>query len=271
MELEFWNFSGMRTKLWSFRCQLFNFCYFFCRSLCLGRQNRILRTHFYKYRHLKCNVNLLSRRTFLTDRGDKPFHRQSRIGDMILLLHGPQLYEKPSNEDENFLSQGFSLMVRGGLRWPDATNSFAHSFALNVILSNAEEAINQAHNLALPDVCTSWSCVIFEAIQLCLEFPRTTNSIFLYQRIIPMKKGVSYLTNNVDDGCSLFKLKFFYLHVDYCCNKYMCLLHTNDPSNFILYSFRHSTELARSAVDRTRKENLKPRKELKFIQVNQQK
>ena len=112
---------------------------------------RILRTLFYKYRHLKCNVNLLSRRTFLTDRSDKPSHRRSRIGDMILLLDGPQLYEKLRNEDENtryFLSQGFSVTLKGGFRGPDATNSFAHSFASNVIVSNAEEAMNQAHDLA---------------------------------------------------------------------------------------------------------------------------
>ena len=78
----------------------------------------------------------------------------------------------------------------------------------------------------------------------------------------------------VDVGCSLFKLNFFHLYVNYCYEKYTNSIYANYTSKFSIYSFRHSSQLASHVVDKTKKENLKPRKELKslkFLQVNLQK
>ena len=110
---------------------------------------RLFKTLFRKYRHLNVRFLILTRTTFTRDHPDKPPHKRSRIGDTILLLDGPALYEVLKNEPEDrkyFLNDGFSVTLKGGIRSTGPTALFASSFASQVISGLPAETMKQAEN-----------------------------------------------------------------------------------------------------------------------------
>ena len=112
---------------------------------------RLFKTLFRKYRHLNVKFLILTRTTFTKDHPDKPPHKRSRIGDTILLLDGPDLYEVLKSEPEDrkyFLNDGFSVTLRGGIRSTGPTALFASSFASQVISGLPAETMRQAENRA---------------------------------------------------------------------------------------------------------------------------
>ena len=64
-------------------------------------EKRLFKTLFRKYRYLNVRFLILTRTTFTKDHPDKPPHKRSRIGDRILLLDGPALYEVLKTEPED--------------------------------------------------------------------------------------------------------------------------------------------------------------------------
>ena len=114
-------------------------------------EKRLFKTLFRKYRHLNVRFLILTRTTFTKDHPDKPPHKRSRIGDRILLLDGPALYEVLKTEPEDkkyFLNDGFSVTLRGGIRSTGPTSLFASSFASQVISGLPSETMKQAENRA---------------------------------------------------------------------------------------------------------------------------
>ena len=112
---------------------------------------RLFKTLFRKYRYLNVRFLILTRTTFTKDHPDKPPHKRSRIGDTILLLDGPALYEVLKSEPEDkkyFLNDGFSVTLRGGIRSTGPTSLFASSFASQVISGLLAETMRQAENTA---------------------------------------------------------------------------------------------------------------------------
>ena len=114
-------------------------------------EKRLFKTLFRKYRHLNVRFLILTRTTFTRDHPDKPPHKRSRIGDRILLLDGPALYEVLKTEPEDkkyFLNDGFSVTLRGGIRSTGPTSLFASSFASQVISGLPHETMRQAEDRA---------------------------------------------------------------------------------------------------------------------------
>ena len=112
---------------------------------------RLFKTLFRKYRYLNVRFLILTRTTFTKDHPDKPPHKRSRIGDTILLLDGPDLYEVLKKEPEDkkyFLNDGFSVTLRGGIRSTGPTALFASSFASQVISGLPAETMRQTENRA---------------------------------------------------------------------------------------------------------------------------
>ena len=110
-------------------------------------EKRLFKTLFRKYRHLNVRFLILTRTTFTKDHPDK----RSRIGNRILLLDGPALYEVLKTEPEDkkyFLNDGFSVTLRGGIRSTGPTSLFASSFASQVISGLPNETMRQAENRA---------------------------------------------------------------------------------------------------------------------------
>ena len=114
-------------------------------------EKRLFKTLFRKYRHLNVRFLILTRTTFTKDHPDKPPHKRSRVGDRILLLDGPALYEVLKTEPEDkkyFLNDGFSVTLRGGIRSTGPTSLFASSFASQVISGLPHETMRQAEDRA---------------------------------------------------------------------------------------------------------------------------
>ena len=112
-------------------------------------EKRLFKTLFRKYRYLNVRFQILTRTTFTKDHPDKLPHKRSRIGDRILLLDGPALYEVLKTEPEDkkyFLNDGFSVTLRGGVRSTGPTSLFASSFASQVISGLPNETMRQAEN-----------------------------------------------------------------------------------------------------------------------------
>ena len=112
-------------------------------------EKRLFKTLFRKYRHLNVRFLILTRSTFTKDHPDKPPHKRSRIGDRILLLDGPALYEVLKTEPEDkkyFLSNGFSVTLRGGIRSTGPASLFASSFASQVISGLPNETMRQTED-----------------------------------------------------------------------------------------------------------------------------
>ena len=108
---------------------------------------RILRALVRKYPDLNTNIRVITRTTFTEDHPARPPSRRSRIGDVILLLNGDEFYlrlRKYSEEFKFYLSQGFSVTLRGGIRGSDPTPNLSTQFASSVILNSAAEAMRFA-------------------------------------------------------------------------------------------------------------------------------
>ena len=75
--------------------------------------------------------------------------KRSRIGDKIYMIDSPQLAEKLKKFPEDFkfyLSHGFSISLRGGVRGESDSTSFSAAFASKVMLSSKDEALRNAQN-----------------------------------------------------------------------------------------------------------------------------
>ena len=108
---------------------------------------RILRALIRKYPDLNTDIRVITWTTFTEEHPARQPGRRSRIGDVILLLDGDEFYLKLRKYPEEFkfyLSQGFSVTLRGGIRGSDPTPNLSNQFASSVILDSAAEAMRFA-------------------------------------------------------------------------------------------------------------------------------
>ena len=108
---------------------------------------RTLRALVRKYPDLNTDIRVITRTTFTEDHPARPAGRRLLIGDVILLLDGDEFYVKLRKYPEEFkffLSQGFSVTLRGGIRGSDPTPNLSTQFASSVILNSAAEAMRFA-------------------------------------------------------------------------------------------------------------------------------
>ena len=110
---------------------------------------QLLRTLFYKYPQLLCELEVVNCSTFTDDPPNFQPGKRSRIGDKIYLIDSPELADKLKNYPEEFkfyLSSGFSISIRGGIRGESQSTSFSNSFASKVMLNSSSEALRNAQN-----------------------------------------------------------------------------------------------------------------------------
>ena len=109
--------------------------------------DRILRALKRKYPDLNCDINVISRMEFLEDPPHMPPGKRSRINDQILLLDGEEFYRRLKKYPEEFrfyLSQGFSVTLKGGIRGEDNSPNLASNFASAVMIGSSAEAMRNA-------------------------------------------------------------------------------------------------------------------------------
>ena len=108
---------------------------------------RILRTLAFKYPALRCKLRIVHKSTFTDNPPNQQPGKRSRIGDVIVLLDGPELNDRLKafpEEFKFFVNDGFSVTLRGGARGDDAGIQLASQFRQSVIVSSAAEALRVA-------------------------------------------------------------------------------------------------------------------------------
>ena len=111
------------------------------------RPARILRTLAFKYPALRCKMRVVHKSTFTDDPPNPPPGKRSRIGDVIVLLDGPDLNARLKDFPEDFkffVNDGFSVTLRGGARGDDAGIQLASQFRQSVVVGSAAEAVRVA-------------------------------------------------------------------------------------------------------------------------------
>ena len=111
------------------------------------RPERIMRTLAYRYPALRCKMRVVHKSIFTDNAPNHPPGKRSRIGDMIVLLDGPDLNERLKDFSEDFkffVNDGFSVTLRGGARGEDSGVQLASQFRQSVVMSSAAEAISVA-------------------------------------------------------------------------------------------------------------------------------
>ena len=103
-------FPGFRCKTYSkiTFMQKYGVTLYIPKEVAGMSEKRLFKTLFRKYRHLNMRFLILTQTTFTKD--------HSRIGDTILLLDGPELYQVLKSEPEDkkyFLNDGFSVTLQG--------------------------------------------------------------------------------------------------------------------------------------------------------------
>ena len=146
-------FSGFKCETYSkiMFMQKYGVTLYVPKEVAGMNEKRLFKTLFRKYRHLNVRFLILTRTTFTKDHPDKPPHKRSRIGDRILLLDGPALYEVLKTEPEDkkyFFNDGFSVTLRGGIRSTGPISLLPSSFASQVISGLSKETMRQAENRA---------------------------------------------------------------------------------------------------------------------------
>ena len=108
---------------------------------------RILRTLAFKYPVLRCKLRIVHKSTFTDDPPNHPPGKRSRIGDVIVLLDGPDLNDRLKDLSEDFkfyVNDGFSVTLRGGARGDDTGIHLASQFRQSVVVGSAAEAVRVA-------------------------------------------------------------------------------------------------------------------------------
>ena len=92
-------------------------------------------------------MRIVHKSVFTDDPPNHPAGKRSRIGDIIILLDGPDLNERLKDFPEDFkffVNDGFSVTLRGGARGDDQGIHLASQFRQSVVVSSAAEALRVA-------------------------------------------------------------------------------------------------------------------------------